>query len=156
VNALAIDLAAPNTYYIGTDVAVYRTTNGGTTWTQFSQGLPNCAIFDLKLHTPARLLRAATHGRGMWERRLDVPATPAVDLFVRDHLLDTGRASPSPANVVAAFEDPLQHVALGDVLNWWMCADIKVDALEGAPPAYQMNVADVDYVAFESRLAHRN
>jgi hypothetical protein len=156
VNALVIDPSAPDTYYIGTDIAVYRTINGGGAWTQFSQGLPNCAIFDLKLHSPTRLLRVATHGRGMWERKLDVGSMPDVDLFVRDHLMDTGRWGPSPPTGTAAFEDPLQHVLLGDSLAWYMCADIKVDALEGSPPAYQMNVADVDYVAFESKLGHRN
>ena len=37
-----------------------------------------------------------------------------------------------------------------------MCPDIKVDALQGSPPSYQMNVSDVDYTVFESRLEHRN
>ena len=156
VNALAIDPIAPNTYYIATDVAVYRTTNAGTTWTQFSQGLPNVAVFDMRLNNPTRLLRVATHGRGMWERKLDVLAMPNVDIFVRDHLMDTGRFSPSPEPVTATFEDPLQHVSLGDSLRHWMCADIKVDALEGLIPSYQMNVANVDYVAYESKLEHRN
>jgi photosystem II stability/assembly factor-like uncharacterized protein len=155
-NALVIDPAAPNTYYIATDIAVYRTTNGGATWTQFSEGLPNCAVFDLRLHGPSRLLRAATHGRGMWERRLDVASMSAVDLYLRDHLMDTGRTSPSLSGVPAAFEDPLHYVALGDTLWWWQCADIKVDALEGSPPAYQFPVSSVDYVTFESELQHRN
>src|SRR5260370_42628093 len=39
---------------------------------------------------------------------------------------------------------------------WWQCADIKIDALEGSVPAYQMNVDEGDYIAFESRLQHRN
>lgn len=155
VNSLAIERTTPDTMYIGTDIGVFRTTNGGTSWTAFSQGLPNCAVFDLRLHEPTRLLRAGTHGRGLWERRLDALAMPDVDLFFRDHLMDSGRISPSP-NLRAAFADPLQHVALGDLLTWWMCADIKVDAIEGSPPAYQMNVADVDYAAFESKLEHRN
>jgi photosystem II stability/assembly factor-like uncharacterized protein len=154
VNALVIDTAT--TFYIATDVAVYRTTNGGTTWTPFSDGLPNCAVFDLRLHAPARLLRAATHGRGMWERRLDVAAMPNADLYVRDHLMDSGRSSPSPSGVAAGFEDPLQYVTLGALQYWWTCADIKVDALEGSVPAYQMPVSAVDYVAFESNLQHRN
>jgi photosystem II stability/assembly factor-like uncharacterized protein len=154
VNALAVDTAT--TYYIATDVAVYRTTNGGTTWTPFSDGLPNCAVFDLKLHSQARLLRAGTHGRGMWERKLDVTSLPNADLYVRDHLMDSGRTSPSPSGVAAAFEDPLQYVTLGAPQYWWTCADIKVDALEGVVPAYQMPVAAVDYVAFESKLQHRN
>jgi len=156
-NAVAIEPAAPDTMYVATDIAVYRTTNGGTTWTQFSQALPNCAVYDMKLHHPSRLLRVGTHGRGMWERRLDVASTPNVDLFFRDHLMHTGRVNPSPSNVPAAFEDPLNYVNLGDILNWWMCADIKVDALEGSPPAYhQTNVADVDYARYESKLQHRN
>jgi photosystem II stability/assembly factor-like uncharacterized protein len=154
VNALVVDTAT--TFYIATDVAVYRTVNGGTTWTPFSDGLPNCAVFDLKLHGPARLLRAATHGRGMWERKLDVAAMPNADLYVRDHLMDSGRSSPSPSGVAAGFEDPRQYVTLGAPQYWWTCADIKVDALEGAGPAYQMPVPAVDYVAFESELQHRN
>ncbi|HEX8000642.1 MAG TPA: hypothetical protein VF528_19840 [Pyrinomonadaceae bacterium] len=155
-NALVIDPAIPNTFYVATDVAIYRTTNGGTSWTQFSQGLPNCAVFDMRLHSPTRLLRAGTHGRGIWERKLDVPSVPDVDIFFRDHLMSTGRILPTPNAVPAAFEDPLQYVNLGDPLSHWMCADIKVDALEGSPPSYQMSVASVDYVAYETRLQHRN
>jgi photosystem II stability/assembly factor-like uncharacterized protein len=157
VNALVIDPAAPNTYYIATDVAVYSTTNGGNAWTQFSQGLPNCAVFDLRLHQPTRLLRAATHGRGLWERKLDTASAADVDIVFRDHVMATGRQVPTPGNVSAAFEDPGHHVALGDALWWWQCADIKVDALEGTPPEYQIpTVATVDYVAFEHQLRHRN
>jgi photosystem II stability/assembly factor-like uncharacterized protein len=155
INALAIDPAAAGTMYVGTDVGVFRTTNGGTTWTLFSSGLPNCAVYDLKLHAPTHLLRAGTHGRGLWERRLDVATLPDVQVFVRDHVMDTGRITPTPS-ANATFTDPLQQVVIGDPLQWYQCADIKVDALEGSPLAYQMNVADVDYLAFDSRLAHRN
>jgi len=156
VNALAIDPAAPDTYYIATDIAVYRTINAGASWTQFSEGLPNCAVFDLRLHNPTRLLRAATHGRGLWERKLDVASMPDVDLFFRDHLMATGRQTSTPSPVTAAFEDPCQYVSLGDQLWWWQCADIKVDALEGSTPSYQIPVATVDYLAFENKLQHRN
>ncbi len=155
VNALTIDPAAPNTMYIATDIAIFRTTNSGTTWTWFSEGLPNCAVYDMRLHAPTRLLRVATHGRGVWERPLDTLSMPDVDIFVRDDIMHTGRRS-SSASESAAFADPLQYVSLGDPVWWWQCADIKIDALEGTSPAYQMNVADVDYATFESKLAHRN
>jgi hypothetical protein len=157
VNALVLDPAAPaTTWYIGTDVGVWRTSNAGASWTAFSEGLPNVATFDLRLQATARLLRAGTHGRGLWERRLDVTSAPVSELFVRDNLMDSGRSSPSPNSVPAAFEDPLQYVALGDLQYWWMCADIKVDTLEGSPPQYQMPIAAVDAVAFETRLQHRD
>lgn len=155
-NAVVIDPNAVNTFYVATDVAVYRTTNGGANWTQFSEGLPNCAVFDMRLHNPTRLLRAGTHGRGIWERKLDVPSVSNVDLFFRDHLMSTGRILPAPDWVPAAFEDPLQFVNLGDLLSHWMSADIKVDALEGASPSFQMPVSAVDYLAFEVSLQHRN
>ena len=156
VNALAIEPSDPNTMYIATDVAVFRTTDGGTTWTQFSEGLPNCAVFDLRLHDSTRLLRAAIHGRGIWERKLDAPAMQDVNIFVRDNLVDTGRSTPSLSGIAAPFEDPLHHISLGDMLWWWQCSDIKIDALEGINPSYQMKTNDVDYVAFESKLEHRN
>jgi photosystem II stability/assembly factor-like uncharacterized protein len=153
VNALVIEPDSNNIYYVGTDIGVFRTLDGGTKWSNFSEGLPNCAVYDMRLHNPTRLLRAVTHGRGMWERKLDVASMPDVDIFVRDHLMDTGRFTPSPGPTFAAFEDPTQHVSLGDQLYRWMCADIKIDALEGE--SFQIpNVADVDYVVFESKLRH--
>ena len=156
VNSLAIEPAAPGTMYAGTDIGVFRTTDGGASWSQFSQGLPNCAVYDLKLHNPSRLLRAGTHGRGLWERKLDAVAMPDVNVFVRDNLMESGRDAASATGTTAGFDDPLQHVVAGSTLYWFMCADIKVDALEGNPPAYQMAPSDVDYVAFERWLQHRN
>jgi photosystem II stability/assembly factor-like uncharacterized protein len=155
-NSLVIDPSAINTYYVATDIAVYRTTNAGTSWTQFSEGLPNSAVFDMCLQNPTRLLRAGTHGRGIWERKLDVLSVSSVDLYFRDHLMSTGRILPTPDWVPAAFEDTLQYVNLGDLLSHWMCADIKVDALEGSPPSFQMPTSAVDYLAFEVKLQHRN
>ncbi|MFN7939271.1 MAG: hypothetical protein U0R19_38455 [Bryobacteraceae bacterium] len=155
VNALVIDPGDANQMYVGTDIGVYRTVDGGASWSRFSNGLPNCAVFDLKLNQATRMLRAATHGRGLWEIPVDAAATPAVDLYLRDHLMDTARVLPTPA-VKAAWNDATQHVTLGMDLNFWMSADVKVDALEGNPPEYQMPVAQVDYARFETKLVHRN
>ncbi len=156
INALVIDPVLPNTLYVASDVAVHRSTTGGTTWTMFSHGLPNCAVFDLRLHNPTRLLRAATHGRGLWEKQLDVTSLPPADLYFRDHAMATGRVVPTPNNIPAAYEDPLQKVVLGAPQWYWMTTDIKVDSLAGTTPQYQFPVADVDYVVYEAKLQHRN
>jgi photosystem II stability/assembly factor-like uncharacterized protein len=153
-NALEIDPTAPNTMYVGTDVGVWVTTDGGANWSPFNDGLPNVDVYDLKLHAPTRLLRAATHGRGLWERQLDVASVPDVRLVMRDHIMDTGRLTPSPSGLASAWEDPYRQVNLGDPLFWWNCADVKVDSPVGG--SYQMPVASVDYVAFETALEHRN
>jgi hypothetical protein len=67
VNALAIDDNKEGTMYIGTDVGVFCTLDGGASWTKFSRGLPACQIYDLRLNSSKGILRAATHGRGMWQ-----------------------------------------------------------------------------------------
>jgi hypothetical protein len=160
-NALQVDPTAPNTMYVGTDVGVWATTDGGANWDLFSDGLPNVPVYDLKLHAPklhapTRLLRAATHGRGLWERQLDGAGAADVRLVIRNHVMDTGRLTPSPSGLASAWEDSGRQVNLGDPLFWWNCADVKVDSPEGG--LYQMPVASVDYVAFETETAlkHRN
>jgi photosystem II stability/assembly factor-like uncharacterized protein len=155
VNSLAIDPLNATDFYVGTDIGVFRTTDSGMTWQLFNDGLPNTAVYDLRLQANTRLLRAATHGRGLWERRIDLASMPNVDLYLRDNLMTTGRILPTPAPVTATFDDPLQHVNLGDQLYWWQCADAKVDAPD-ASNNYQMPVASVDYLAFETRLEHRD
>ena len=51
-------------------------------WELWSTGLPDTAVLDLDLFRPSRLLRAATFGRGVFERHLDDP-TRSVHLYVR-------------------------------------------------------------------------
>src|SRR5215472_10322615 len=71
VNALVIDPAdaTHNTLYIGTDTGAFFTTTGGTTWSPLGavSSMPNAEILSLTLHNPSRTLRAATHGRGVWD-----------------------------------------------------------------------------------------
>jgi photosystem II stability/assembly factor-like uncharacterized protein len=155
-NSLSTDADDPDCLYVGTDIGVFQTVDAGTNWQPFSNGLPNTAVYDLQLHSSTRLLRAATHGRGLWERQLDVAGQPDVDLYLRDHRMSTARILPTPSPVLASLADPLQHVALGDDLWWWMCTDIKVDAPAAVTHDYQLPVADVDYLAFETKLEHRN
>ncbi|HWX40939.1 MAG TPA: hypothetical protein VN345_07295 [Blastocatellia bacterium] len=68
VNAFAIDPANSLNLYAGTDIGVYRSTDGGSTWVPFSEGLPRVAVFDLAIQPRTGVIRIATHGRGIWER----------------------------------------------------------------------------------------
>ena len=97
VHAIVVDPANTNIVYAGSDVGVWKgvKTPGQASWTWqlFSDGLPECAVHDLTIHAGARLLRAATHGRGAWE--IPIPAvavTPAdPDIYVRANAADSGR-----------------------------------------------------------------
>jgi len=147
--ALALDSATQ--WFVGTDIGVFRSIDAGANWSNFSQGLPNTAIYDLRLRAGGNLLRAATHGRGLWELRTDLATQPTVDLFVRDHIMDTGRP-PSNTPVAAAWEDLTRYISLNDTCYWWQCADIKTDA----PPSWQLLPSEVNYLNFETKLIHEN
>lgn len=108
----ALALASATRWFVGTDIGVYASTDAGASWTPRSQGLPNTAVYDLRLRDGSNLLRAATHGRGLWELRIDLASQPLVDLFVRDHIMDTG--PPPSSTVAAAWEDPTRQIALND------------------------------------------
>ncbi len=76
-NTIEIDPSYPDTYYLGTDLGVYVSFDAGTSWQPFNTGLPHVVVADLRVHDPARLLRAGTHGRGLWE--VDISSFAGVD-----------------------------------------------------------------------------
>jgi hypothetical protein len=147
----SLAFASASQWFVGTDIGVYRTINAGANWSLFSQGLPNTAIYDLRLREGGNLLRAATHGRGLWEVRTDLAVQPTVDLFVRDHIMESGRP-PSSSPATAAWEDPTRHILLNDPCYWWECADLKTDA----PPSWQLGPTEVNYLNFETKLVHEH
>jgi len=78
INGLVIDPINSNNIYAGTDIGVYVSTDGGANWSPFGTGLPRSAVFDLQIQPSFRILRAATHGRGVWETPLISPAAGTV------------------------------------------------------------------------------
>jgi uncharacterized protein (TIGR03437 family) len=68
-----IDPDLPNTFYIGTESAVFRSSDGGATWYPLAAGFPIVNVTSLNLHRAARILRVGTAGRSVWD--LAVPTT---------------------------------------------------------------------------------
>ncbi len=66
-NGLVIDPANAQTIYAGTDIGVFRSIDGGASWTPFSFGLPRVSVFEIVFQPTSRVLKIATHGRGIWE-----------------------------------------------------------------------------------------
>ncbi len=81
VNVIVEDSRNKDLLYVGTDLGVYVTKDGGTTWEVLGSKLPLTFVHDLVVHPRDFVLVAATHGRGMFT--LDVgslaekPAPPA-------------------------------------------------------------------------------
>lgn len=70
---LVIDPDLANVLYLGTDTAVFRSSDGGGAWYPLGSGFPMSQVTDVELHRSARVLRVATIGRGAWD--LAVPLT---------------------------------------------------------------------------------
>jgi photosystem II stability/assembly factor-like uncharacterized protein len=64
VRAIAIHPAKPTFVYIGTEVGVFASEDGGTTWSPTNEGPTNCSVDDL--FWMGNTLIAVTHGRGMF------------------------------------------------------------------------------------------
>ena len=142
-NALAIDPSNPSTIFAGADVGVWKSTDGGSNWYVMDNGLPDAAVLDLQIHQPARLLRAALHGRGVFEFQLDPPAEPDVQLYIRDTTLDLGLVP-----TVDGLKDPAQWPA--QQVFHYDSPNIKVDV--PTPAGYQTPTKQLDFYVFNDKL----
>ncbi|ANM29546.1 hypothetical protein ABI59_08060 [Acidobacteria bacterium Mor1] len=66
ITDLLVDPGDTNVLIAGTDLGVYRSLDGGTTWQSFSEGLPTSVVAELFLHPNDGELIVATHGRSMF------------------------------------------------------------------------------------------
>ncbi|MEZ4689588.1 MAG: hypothetical protein R3A12_05160 [Ignavibacteria bacterium] len=64
VNSIVVKMSSPRTIFVGTDLGVFSSTNEGASWSSFNSGFPNVEVYDLKYKESAKVLLAATHGRG--------------------------------------------------------------------------------------------
>jgi photosystem II stability/assembly factor-like uncharacterized protein len=69
-NDIVADPGLPNTLYVATDIGVFMTSDGGTSWIPMNKGLPNVIVTGLLLDNQTRTLRAGTHGRSIWQTTL--------------------------------------------------------------------------------------
>ena len=68
---IQVDPANPNRSGSRPTSASTRVSDGGASWADFSNGLPNMYVGDLVFQPHARVLRAGTRNRGVWEIPVD-------------------------------------------------------------------------------------
>lgn len=66
IHVIREDPVNRNLLFVGTDVGVYMSANGGGSWQRFMTGLPTVPVHDLKIHPRDHDLIAGTHGRSIW------------------------------------------------------------------------------------------
>jgi len=142
-NALVVDPNHHGTVFAGADIGVWATSDGGANWTLVENGLPDAAVLDLQIHQRSRLLRAATYGRGVFQYKLDPPAPPDQQLYVRDTTYDLG-LTPTVDGIDDYAEWPAQPVV------HWESPNIKVDV--PTPAGYQTPNAKIDFFVFNDLI----
>ena len=70
-HTIAVDPTNTTRLYVGTDLGVYTSIDGGTNWYREVTGFGNVSVEHLEINaTGTRRLYAFTHGRGAW--RVDI------------------------------------------------------------------------------------
>ncbi|MGB8507963.1 MAG: hypothetical protein WCD76_06150 [Pyrinomonadaceae bacterium] len=64
VNTVSIEPSASSNVWVGTDIGIYRSMDGGVSWSPFSNGLPKVAVYEIAIDETHGRVFAATHGRG--------------------------------------------------------------------------------------------
>jgi hypothetical protein len=102
IRAVEFDSSNPDRVYAGTDLGVWFSDDGGTSWRAFNEGLPNARVTDLAFEPRQRLLRAGLWGRGVYERHVGDEPAKDVRLHLRTTSLDDGWNQPVPGPAVDA------------------------------------------------------
>ena len=147
------------TVFVGCEVGIYRSDDYGQTWTEWDTGLPNTVVVDLKWVndgttaglTPAGLLYAATHGRGIWERPVAATTTPEVELYMRHSDYDNGVLAyyPAPVPPIPNWPVPVEGAELLEQ-SLLMSPDVKIDTpmMRSGKLSYQFPNAQIDFADF--------
>ena len=75
ITSIVVHPASDDVAYVGTDIGVFRTQDGGATWQDFNDGwlwqdVPRIIVTELAIRRSARTLYASTLGRGVYRRVL--------------------------------------------------------------------------------------
>ncbi|MFY0592336.1 VPS10 domain-containing protein [Roseivirga sp.] len=66
VNVIREDHKNPNLLFVGTELGVYASIDGGANWTKFMTNMPTNPAYDMVIHPRENDLVVATHGRGIF------------------------------------------------------------------------------------------
>lgn len=84
--SVVVDPNVPSRLYVGTDVGVFVTTNGGATWAVENTGFANVITESMVRDAASGRLYAFTHGRGVWY--VPLPGAPSSAPAILPLLLD--------------------------------------------------------------------
>ncbi len=131
--AIAIDgTDSPPTLYVGTDLGVLRSVDDGATWTALDDlHFPRVPVYDLALNTDAKVLRAATYGRGVFE--FAQPTGPVIAVNLQDDL-NFGTVCDGPVYLtLQVFNVGVTDLLINSVQRLMGSSDFSVVPTPGTP-----------------------
>ena len=107
VNCIIVDPSNVNKLVVGTDLGVFTTVNGGSSWFQKNNGMANVSVADLDYRSSDGKVFAATHGRGMFSAPLSDVTSAEDDLEVPvDFVLEQNYPNPFNPSTIIKFSLP--------------------------------------------------
>ena len=129
------DYRNPNLLFVGTDIGVYFTINGGEDWVPLKANMPTVPVRDLVIQTREADLVVATYGRGAFVADITVLQELKEDVLNADYFLFNIETKPirnaSEAGNWGAYElSGDRHLATpnepnGMVINYYLKQDIS-------------------------------
>jgi photosystem II stability/assembly factor-like uncharacterized protein len=77
INGIARHPLHPGWLYVGTEVGIFATMDGGATWSASNEGPADVSVDELTFMSDSRRLLAATHGRGLFT--IELPGVSYLD-----------------------------------------------------------------------------
>jgi photosystem II stability/assembly factor-like uncharacterized protein len=65
-NVIVEDIVNPNALFVGNDIGVFVSNDGGKRWVQFKSNMPPAPVTDMVMHPREGDIIAGTYGRGLW------------------------------------------------------------------------------------------
>ena len=96
-NCILIDRERPENIYIGNDLGIYVSEDGGANWSLFMEGLPEVVLaMHLSISPANQKLRVATHGNGIFQTDLVGKVVSSLSRVVIPSVINLGQNFPNP------------------------------------------------------------
>lgn len=146
VHSVIVDPGNSARLYVGTDIGVFVTLDGGANWARENTGFANVATEALVVNGPAgaREIFAFTHGRGAWRVSLCPLTLSKTELFVgvSGGVASVGVSSPSACSWSASTGDSWINIVSGDGGSGNGSVDLEFrENFTGAPRVGTINVS---------------
>ena len=130
------DLRNPSVIFLGAEIGLYYTMDGGTHWTELRGGMPTLPFNDLVIHPRENDLVLGTHGRGVWildqinalQELSEEVVGESAHLFTVEPAVQIRRAGRSAhtGDVHYRGENP----PLGAILDYWLGDEAEAGTVE--------------------------